>query len=142
MGLKSFKTDSSAMSDGIWVDLPDNADGSTPAVRLRGNGSFDDGYTKALRAKMKPYAKVFEFESERNTQIKERLVKEVVCEYVIADWRNMQPNDDGQELAFNIDNVKQIVFDPEYRPFLNFVLEQSSDYEKFNRANLEATAKN
>lgn len=142
MGMRDFKTNKNKLSDGIWIELPANKDGSIPRVKVRAAGDFNPEYEKLQAKKVKKVIKVLSFNNPAADKARDAIVKEMTIEYVFADWEHMQPDDDGRELEFNHQNVSNIVNDDEWKGFVNYVVGEASTLEKFNHEQLEAIAGN
>lgn len=140
MGMRDFKTDKNKLSDGIWVELPANKDGSIPRVRARAAGDFNSEYERLQNKKVNKVIKVLQFKGPAADAARERILKEMTAEYVFADWENMQPNDDGVNIEFNQQNVNDIVNDDEWKPLVNYIVGEVSSHDKFN--DLETLAGN
>lgn len=142
MGMRDFKTDKNKLNEGIWIELPPNKDGTIPRIKARAVGDFNPEYAKIAAQKVKKVSKILAFEGAASDKERDRIYKEMMVEYAFVDWENMQPNDDGVVLEFNAANVRNIVFDDEWKPLVSYVTLQCSSYERYNQDNLETLAGN
>lgn len=142
MGMKQFRTDANSVSEGLWIELPfANEDGTIPAFKMRGMGSFNPGFTAFRTKKYKPFAKLMAANALPQPKL-DKLFLETVKEYALTDWRNVQPQDDGINLEYNEANVDSIVFATEWRALIEFITDKAGEYDTYNRENVEAIAGN
>lgn len=127
MSLKSqFKTSTSLASGGVWFDVTTNSDGSKCRVKLRRNGRGNKLWVNAFR-------KHTADKDMENISIEEdeQITAEVFAEANVADWENMQPNDDGVNLEFNEANVKSLLLDPDWIELLKDWQVKSNEIKPF-----------
>jgi hypothetical protein len=104
-----FKTSAAAVRDGVWFDVCENADKTKCRVRLRRHGRGNPLWSVAYREHTKD--KEMESVSPEEDEV---ITANIFAEANVADWEHFQPNDDGVELPFSIDNAKSILIDPDW----------------------------
>lgn len=115
MSLKDkFKADSSLVRDGVWFDLEKNADGTRARVKLRRNGRGNPKWSTAFRAHTAD--RDMEAVSPEEDEL---ITAEVFAEANVVDWEHIQPEDDGVELPFSIENAKKLLSDPDWVSLLS-----------------------
>lgn len=137
MSVKSkYKTDSKRVQEGVWFDLDKNTDGSLCRVKLRRAGRGNPHWSKAMR------------EHTANVDMEtitpeedEILTANVFAEANVVEWENFQPEDDGGNLEFNLDNVKMILTDPEWIDLLKDLQNKANGITSFQKKR-EGEAKN
>lgn len=137
MSLKSqFKVDTNAVNDGVWFDVCVNSDGSKCRVKLRRHGRGNALWSIAYRAATR------DVDTDAVTpQEDEVITAKIFCEGNVAGWENMQPDDDGKELKFNLDNAKKLLTDPDWVDLLKDWQGKASSLAPFQVAR-ESEAKN
>jgi hypothetical protein len=110
MSLKGkFKTSTAAVRDGVWFDVTHNSDGSLCRVKLRRAGRGNPMWSIAFREHTK------DRDMDAVTPEEDEIITaNIFAEANVVDWEHFQPEDDGVELPFNVDNVKTILLDPDW----------------------------
>lgn len=140
--MKGFKTKIDEVTEGKWFEAPyANNDGTTPAFKLRGFGDFNPAYSRAQAQKFKPFQKLINAGALPPAK-REQAYKELLAEFGLADWRHVQPNDDGQELPFSEENAKSLIMDDAWRPLVSWLNEMAGDHSNYSDSNKEEAAKN
>jgi hypothetical protein len=110
MSLKNrFKTSAALVEEGVWFDVTTNTDKSKCRVKLRRSGRGNKHWVSAFRertAGLDPEAMSVEED--------EAVTAQVFVDACVVDWEHMQPDDDGNELAFSKEAALTLLGDPEW----------------------------
>lgn len=137
MSLKSkFGTVKNAETEGAWVDVMQNEDGSMCRVKLRRSGRRNKDYTKAFDKHTKPYRRILD---NLDPEIDAKVMRSVIVDSIITEWENVQI-EEGVNLPFNTANVENVL--SELPDLQDFVLRKAGEIETFQEQALEAEAKN
>lgn len=137
MSLKSkFGTVKNAETEGAWVDVMQNEDGSMCRVKLRRSGRRNKDYTKAFDKHTKPYRRILD---NLDPEIDAKVMRAVIVDSIVTEWENVQL-EEGVNLPFNVANVEKVL--SELPDLQDFVLRKASEIETFQDQALEAEAKN
>ena len=137
MSLKSkFGTVKNAETEGAWVDVMQNEDGSMCRVKMRRSGRRNKDYTKAFDKHTKPYRRILD---NLDPEIDAKVMRSVIVDSIITEWENVQI-EEGVNLPFNTANVENVL--SELPDLQDFVLRKASEIETFQEQALEAEAKN
>lgn len=137
MSLKSkFGTVKNAETEGAWVDVMQNEDGSMCRVKLRRSGRRNKDYTKAFDKHTKPYRRILD---NLDPEIDAKVMRSVIVDSIITEWENVQL-EEGVNLPFNTANVENVL--SELPDLQDFVLRKAGEIETFQEQALEAEAKN
>jgi hypothetical protein len=139
-----FKTDNDAAREGVWFEFPANSDGTVPAIKLARMSRHNKRYTLAMRRMSSKYeteSGVADFSSLSEDQA-EALLLDVFIDTVLIDWRNIQPEDDGEVLAYSKEAAKQLLGDPSWLDLYTDLNEKARRAASFRGKQLEAQAKN
>jgi hypothetical protein len=109
-GIKGrFKTSSALVKEGVWFDVAENSDGSMCRVKLRRAGRGNPMWSAAFRA----HTADVDMENI-SPEEDEVITANVFAEANVADWEHFQPEDDGVEMEFSVDNARAILTDPDW----------------------------
>ena len=137
MSLKSkFGTVKNAETEGAWVDVMQNEDGSMCRVKLRRSGRRNKDYTKSFDKHTKPYRRILD---NLDPEIDAKVMRAVIVDSIITEWENVQI-EEGVNLPFNTANVEKVL--SELPDLQDFVLRKAGEIETFQDQALEAEAKN
>lgn len=137
MSLKSkFGTVKNAETEGAWVDVMQNEDGSMCRVKLRRSGRRNKDYTKSFDKHTKPYRRILD---NLDPEIDAKVMRAVIVDSIITEWENVQL-EEGVNLPFNTANVENVL--SELPDLQDFVLRKAGEIETFQDQALEAEAKN
>ena len=137
MSLKSkFGTVKNAETEGAWVDVMQNEDGSMCRVKLRRSGRRNKDYTKAFDKHTKPYRRILD---NLDPEIDAKVMRAVIVDSIITEWENVQL-EEGVNLPFNTANVENVL--SELPDLQDFILRKAGEIETFQDQALEAEAKN
>jgi hypothetical protein len=115
MSLKGrFKTSSVLVREGVWFDVDENEDGTKCRVKLRRSGRANPFWGPAFRDHTA--GKDMETIPPEEDEL---ITANVFAEANVVEWEHFQPEDDGVELEFSMDNVKSILTDPDWVELLN-----------------------
>jgi hypothetical protein len=110
LSLKSkFKVDATLARDGKWFDVCQNKDGSKCRVKLRRAGRGNPLWSVAFREHTKDHDMDMVTPEED-----EVITANIFAEANVADWEHFQPEDDGVELPFSVENARSILADPDW----------------------------
>jgi len=149
MQLRSkFKTDTQACNDGSWIefdDFPNNdavykEDGKTlktaatiPAFKMARKSSHNTKYAKIMRDVTEEVntpdgvKKLDELTNEESQQVE----LDIFVSTLLIEWRNFQPDEDGVNLPYNIENARLIFGNPDWRDLrttLSIMAGQAANY--------------
>ena len=137
MSLKSkFGTVKNAETEGAWVDVMQNEDGSMCRVKLRRSGRRNKDYTKSFDKHTKPYRRILD---NLDPEIDAKVMRAVIVDSIITEWENVQL-EEGVNLPFNTANVENVL--SELPDLQDFILRKAGEIETFQEQALEAEAKN
>ena len=137
MSLKSkFGTVKNAETEGAWVDVMQNEDGSMCRVKLRRSGRRNKDYTKSFDKHTKPYRRILD---NLDPEIDAKVMRAVIVDSIVTEWENVQL-EEGINLPFNTANVENVL--SELPDLQDFVLRKAGEIETFQEQALEAEAKN
>ena len=98
MSLKSkFGTVKNAETEGAWVDVMQNEDGSMCRVKLRRSGRRNKDYTKSFDKHTKPYRRILD---NLDPEIDAKVMRAVIVDSIVTEWENVQL-EEGANLPFN-----------------------------------------
>lgn len=124
MSLKSkFGTVKNAETEGAWVDVMQNEDGSMCRVKLRRSGRRNKDYTKAFDKHTKPYRRILD---NLDPEIDAKVMRAVIVDSIITEWENVQL-EEGVNLPFNVANVEKVL--SELPDLQDFVLRKAGEIE-------------
>ncbi len=127
MSLKGkFKTSSAAVRDGVWFDVTENSDKTKCRVRLRRAGRGNPLWSVAFREHTKD--RDMESISPEEDEI---ITGNIFAEGMVVDWEHFQPDDDGQDMPFSIENAKTILTDPDWIQLLQDWQNKAGSLEPF-----------
>ena len=137
MSLKSkFGTVKNAETEGAWVDVMQNEDGSMCRVKLRRSGRRNKDYTKSFDKHTKPYRRILD---NLDPEIDAKVMRSVIVDSIVTEWENVQL-EEGVNLPFNTANVENVL--SELPDLQDFILRKAGEIETFQEQALEAEAKN
>jgi hypothetical protein len=110
MSLKSkFKTSATAVRDGVWFDVCENSDKTKCRVKLRRSGRGNPLWSSAFREHTKDQ------DMDAVSAVEDELITaNIFAEANVADWEHFQPEDDGRDLEFSVENARTILTDPDW----------------------------
>lgn len=134
MSLKSrFKTSAAAVRDGVWFDVTENSDGSKCRVKLRRAGRGNPLWSVSFRKHTQ------DRDMETITPEEDEIITaNIFAEANVAEWEHMQPNDDGVELPFTIENARSLLTDPDWIELLKDWQSKANSLAPFQASEGEA----
>lgn len=141
MSIKDFKISPEVAAEGLWVGFSANADGTIPAVKLARTSKANKKYWAAMSKAQKDHRRQLQTDTlsaEQDAQI----TLNVFANTAVLDWRHIQPEDDGVELAFNIENVKSLLGNPEWEVFYNQLAEEAAKIGNIREGQINDEVKN
>lgn len=137
MSLKSkFGTVKKAETEGAWVDVLRNEDGSMCRVKIRRSGRRNKDYAKSFEKHTKPYRRILD---SLDPEIDAKIMRAVAVESIITDWENVQL-EEGVNLPFNVANVDKVL--SELPDLQDFILSKASEIETFQEEAIQVEEKN
>jgi hypothetical protein len=135
MSLKGqFKTEAALVRDGTWFDVTTNSDGSKCRVKLRRSGRGNPLWGIAFREQTK------DVDTDALTPQEDAVIMgRTMAEAAVVDWEHMQPEDDGAELDFSVENAAKLLTDPDWLDLLTDWQAKAADIKGF-QAKREAEA--
>lgn len=137
MSLKrNFGTSKEAITEGIWIDICENDDGSTARIRIKRMNQQNRKYQK----EMANHRKAFNDDhfSEKKIGLAESSMIDVLINTVIVDWENMQveevpesapPGSKPTCLEFSKANARKIL--NEFPDLLDLITNEATDLRNF-----------
>lgn len=137
MSLKAkFKTNATAVRDGVWFDVTQNKDKTKCRVKLRRTGRGNPLWSVAFREHTK------DRDMEALTpEEDEVMTAEIFAESCVADWAGLQLEDDGVETPFSVEAAKEILTNPDWVELLKDWQQKSGTLAPFQDKR-EGEAKN
>ena len=137
MSLKAtFSTSKSAETEGVLVDICDNADGSVCRWRIARAGRRNKAYTKALDKATRPYRAIM---NEIDSDLDDKIMAKVIAESIVLDWENTQL-EEGINLPFSKENVMLVL--TTLPDLIDVVNRKAGEMSTFRDQQLEDEAKN
>lgn len=155
MSLKSkFKLNSELMDNGVWFVLSHadslNKDGTAPSFKLRyADFAYNIKYAAAIRSGFNKASKV-DFEKENldladfeNLNEAKVVQRKAFVNFILCDWKNFEPNDDGVKIDYSEENARLIFADGQDWDFLREeLLTKCSEKNSFDEKEDEESEKN
>jgi hypothetical protein len=114
MSLKGkFKTDAGLTKEGVFFPLATNSDGTECRIKLRRHGRSNRDWVNAFR-KHTADKDMDNITAEED----EAITANVFAESCVMGWEHMQPEDDGVELPFSVENAVKLFLDPDWNDLL------------------------
>ena len=112
MGLrKTFKTDTTAEVNGVWVEVGINDHNREPIeILISRMSAANKRYTKELNRVTKPHQSAIQNDAMDNDLAK-KMLQEVFADTILLDWKNLPKSEltgddkDTELLEFNRDNA-------------------------------------
>ena len=137
MSLKTkFKTNSKLVREGTWFDVTENTDGTKCRVKLRRNGRGNPLWSVAFRE----HTKDRDMDSVTPAE-DEVITANIFAEANVADWEYFQPEDDGVNVEFSVEAVREVLTNPDWVELLKDWQAKSASLEPFQQKR-EEEAKN
>lgn len=133
---KSFAIDKSAETDGAWIEICANEDGTLAQFKIARAGRRNKRYTKAMEKATKPYRAIL---GELDAKTDDKITADVLVESIILDWRDVQ-DEPGVSLPFSKDAARDLL--QKYPDLIDLVNTKAWQMETFRESQLEDDAKN
>lgn len=114
MSLKKFRTSSKLVTEGAWFNITENSDKTKCRVKLRRSGRANRKWLVSMRE----HTADIDTDS-LSPEEDAKLMATVFAESCVVDWEHLQPEDDGNNLAFSDDNAVNLLTDPEWIDLLS-----------------------
>lgn len=109
---KTFKTDKTAETEGVWIEVGINEHNSRPQrIKISRMSKSNKRYTKELERVTRPHSSAIQNETLDN-ELSAKLLREVFADTILLDWDNIPKSeltgddaDAAEELAFTRENV-------------------------------------
>ena len=138
MSLKSkFGTVKKAETEGAWVDVLQNEDGTTCRVKIRRAGRRNKDYSRSFEKHSKPYRRIGL--ENVDPEIDTKIMRNVIIDSVVTDWENVQL-EAGVNIPFSVANLENVLI--ELPDLQDFIMAKAQEIETFQEQALEAEAKN
>jgi len=135
---KQFENNEKVENEGIWIDYPENEDGTTPAFKISRMYKGNKKYSKTLNKAIKPHKRAIQLET-LSEKASTKLMLGVFVNSIVLDWRNVQ-NEEGETMQFSKENAVKLFEDlPELYDDLE---ENSKKLGLFRSDELEEDSKN
>ena len=148
---KKFGTSKGSITEGAWIDLLENEDGTTCRLRIKRMNQQNPRYQKELANHRNAFTG--DHYSEKKINQMQASMIEVLVSTIIVDWDNFEnwmgeevtasggfpsTNGEGKYLAFTPENVRRTLI--EFPDLLDLVTAEASDIANFQQK--EDDAKN
>ena len=143
---KKFKTDTKAANEGVWFDYVDapNDDGTIPGFRLARKTSQNKAYGRAMREFTKEYTTdegIVDLSSLPEAEA-EAIEVGIFTDALLLDWRNFQPEEDGDTVEFSKDAARRIFSNPDWSDLYKDLARKCGFASAYKAKQLKAEAKN
>lgn len=140
-----YRTDTHAVTDGVWHDYPANTDGTVPGFKLARTSRQNKRWAKALRAHAKrftddegrPITPTDETEDDAH-----KALQQVFFDAVLLEWRNFQPNDDGVAVPYSRQAAAAILGSDEWFDLYSDLNDRAAKAAYYRQKTVELEAKN
>lgn len=139
-----FRTDPSAVRDGVWFSYEKNSDGTVPRFKLARMSKHNVGYAKALRKFTQQHTDAngtFDLDT-LDEAVAEKAMLDVFCETVLLDFENVQPDDDGKSLQYSALAARALLGNPEWTDLYEDLTKKAQSAASFRQKRQEAELKN
>jgi len=133
-----YETDPAVERDGVWLEFGPNTKDKEIRIRVARAGGANEAYLKQLEFRSKPIRRGIQTETVDRKKL-ESIVREVYADTVVVAWENVEDKD-GNELAFNKENVIKILTDLPW--IYQEIMDCSTKLQLFRKEIQEADAKN
>lgn len=131
MDLGKFRSNLDLESEGVWVELGEDA-------RIKVARMNNPRHASALRRLTKPYRRQIEA-GTLNEDIAYRVIGEAMAEGILLDWQGLTEN--GEPLKYSPKAARDLLTNPQLRDFRAQIEAAANDAEQFRLEEIE-TAKN
>lgn len=114
--------------EGIWHEF-------VPGLEVRIARLGNPNYKQHVAKLMKPFARMGKGGLSNDERL-ERVTKPAVAKHIIKDWRGMVEGEEGNEVdvVYSAKKALEIILDPKFAPFYEWVIQTSSDNEEYTQA--------
>jgi len=126
---KTFATDTTKETDGIWVDIGD----AQFLVARAGNQK----YAKKLSKLFERNQKLLERKDAAADKLSEKLMVEVLAETILLDWKNVQY--EGKDLAYSRESAEMLL---NIKDFRKQIMQLSDDFNAYKMVQEDDQEKN
>lgn len=138
MSLKSkFGTVKNAETDGVWVDVVANEDGSVCRVKIRRSGRRNKDYVKSFEKHTKPYRRANL--DKLDPEVDAKIMRAVLLDSVIVGWENVQL-EEGANIPFAVEACEKVL--AELPDLQDFIISKAGEIETFQEEAIQAEEKN
>lgn len=132
--LKALAVDSKKSTEGVWIDFLGT--GAQVKVARHNNRRAENARSAAL---YEFYKDLKDESKSEDIEAKLRQVQaEVMAEFILLDWKGFGL--DGEVLEYSVENAVKILSNPDFEDVYQFILNESTKREHFERSNEEAVA--
>jgi formaldehyde-activating enzyme involved in methanogenesis len=100
---KQFKT----TDTGVWIEYPENADGTIPSFKIARMSKTNKIYQKTLEEMVRPYKREIELNLLKQDKDDE-IMLDVFVACILIDWKNIK-DESGGSYAFTKANAKALM---------------------------------
>lgn len=126
---KTFATDTTKETEGIWVDIGD----AQFLVARAGNQK----YAKKLSKLFERNQKLLERKDAAADKLSEKLMVEVLAETILLDWKNVQY--EGKDLAYSRESAEMLL---NIKDFRKQIMQLSDDFNAYKMVQEDDQEKN
>lgn len=133
---KSFAINKAAETEGTWIDICANEDGTVARFKIARASRRNKRYTKAMEKATKPFRAIL---SDLDTKTDDAITAKVLAETILLDWEHVQ-DAPGSEIPFSQENALKVLM--EYPDLADLVNNKAWQLETFREEQLEDDSKN
>lgn len=141
MAISDFRTNPTAVVEGVWVNFSANKDKTIPGFKLARMSRTNRNYLKVLDAETKHLRRSIELDTISPDK-SEEVSLTVFVKSILLDWRNVQPDDDGKNVDFNEENAAKLLGSPEWEDLYTELQLKAKSAASYRDEALKADAKN
>lgn len=120
-----FKADAALANDGVWFPFPEspNIDKTVPAFLLGRNSGQNRRFSRALAEVTARYLAEHDVKGieELDEDVQDQFDIDLFLEGCLLDWRNFQPNDDGENVEYSAEAAREILGHPDWSDLYNLL---------------------
>ena len=104
---KLYQTSKSLETEGVWIEYPENKDGTIPAFKLARMSRNNKNYLKTVEEKTRPYKRQIELNAIKPSQADEMML-DIFTSAILIDWRNIKKTN-GEGIVYSKDEAKDLM---------------------------------
>lgn len=134
--MKQFRTSKEAESNGKWIHICDNEDGTVCRFLIVRAGHRNKAYTKLMEKLTRPYRAIID---KLDTKTDDTITATALSETVVIGWENVQ-DETGVDIPFSKEKAKELLV--QLPDLMDTVNKAAWSINTFREQELEDEAKN